>query len=554
MIVRTRKNGDREIRSIFGPNTAIVSRPTTGISSAGMSVTSSTAASLPAVGSARRLVCNLIGSLCIDVWQGEGADKRTVEDSWQAQLLDRPALGVSAFEWRFDIATALEQEENAYLLKVKSRGRVVELLPIPVNLVSASVDRATGRKVFDIHAAGAMQRLTTDDVLHIRGDAPGGGPFGVSRIQQHRDPLGAMLAAQRFEGAYFRNNARPDLAVIFPQGVTREQASQWRDEWESRYQGSDNAGKVVPLGGGATIQPIPVSLQDSQFIETRQLSIADVGRIIDVHPVLLGGEPPQGSTVKECLDFFLHLQFLPRLRRIEGAFVADPDFGFAEDGLRPCFEVPDTIFADAATRSQIMHEMIQDGRLLVDEARAEEGRPPLPPVPSDWTQAPGQVPQITPVGGAKNPAAATTSTSADPTADGGQRSSVTVPAIELHVDQDMQPLAAQQRSFGEAFLKLMEGMVRSQFEREAVREARDAARDRQQDELAAAHARALEAVGQPNIVVNVEPTPITVEVPVQPVQLTLEMPEQPEPAKTVSFQRDPNGRIVGATVTEEHDG
>lgn len=542
MIVKTRTNGDREVRGIFGPNTAIVSRPTTGISQAGLQVNRTSAASLPALGNARRLVCNLIGSLSIDVWEGDGAAKRIRDDVWQGILLDRPALGVSAYEWRFDVASALEQEENAFLLKVKSRGQIVELIPIPVELVSAAVDRRTGQKVFDVRADGGVQRLTTADVLHIRGDAPDGGPFGVSRIQQHRDPLGSMLAAQRFEGSFFRNNARPDLAVIFPQGVSREQAAQWRDEWESRYAGSGNAGKVVPLGGGATIQPIPVSLQDSQFIEARQLSISDVGRIVDVHPVLLGAEPPQGSTLKECLDFFLHLQFLPRLKRIAAALVADPDFVFADSGVYPMFEVPDTIFADAATRSKIMHEQIQDGRLLVDEARAEEGRPPLPAVPADWTQAPGQVPQITPVGGAVNPTAAATVDE--------QRQSLTLPSIELRVDQDMQPLADQQAQFNRAFAGFMRDLFMQLTTRDAVQEARAAKQASEQTELAAAQARALEAVGQPTIVVNVEPTPVTVNVPTTPVQLTLEMPEHVEPEKTVTFSRDSNGRIVGATVME----
>ena len=50
---------------------------------------------------------------------------------------------------------------------------------------------------------------------------------------------------------------------------------------------------------------------------------------------------------------------------------------------------------------------IQDGTKLVDEIRAEHGDSPLPPVPDDWTQSPGKVPQITTVGGAPNPTAST---------------------------------------------------------------------------------------------------------------------------------------------------
>jgi hypothetical protein len=44
----------------------------------------------------------------------------------------------------------------------------------------------------------------------------------------------------------------------------------------------------------------------------------------------------------------------------------------------------------------VQHFRIQNGSELVDEARADNGRPPLP-------NGAGQIPQITPVGGAPNP-------------------------------------------------------------------------------------------------------------------------------------------------------
>ena len=63
------------------------------------------------------------------------------------------------------------------------------------------------------------------------------------------------LAAQKFEGSYFRNHARPDLALQFPGGVSQEQAREWRDFWSAQYGGAANAGQAIPLGAGATIVP-----------------------------------------------------------------------------------------------------------------------------------------------------------------------------------------------------------------------------------------------------------------------------------------------------------
>ncbi len=296
-----------------------------GFTASGVPVTTETAVGLPALGRGIRLVAGLAASLDLSVYEGENADKRLREDVYPADLFDRPYEGMSCFDWLYDIFAGLEATENMVLLKLKSKGRVTELQPIPMDWVRITVDQRTGEKRFDIVGqTGQIITLTTADVLHIRGHTPYGGPIGVSRIWQHRDPTGSMLAAYRFEGAFFRNNARPDLAIIFPQGVTKDQANQWRDEWQSQYGGTENAGKPLPLGGGATIQPIPVSMSDAQFLESKKYGLEEIGRIMDIDLEMLGATVPRPNKA-ESLDFFLRVQMGPRLRRVEHAFLADTE-------------------------------------------------------------------------------------------------------------------------------------------------------------------------------------------------------------------------------------
>jgi hypothetical protein len=72
--------------------------------------------------------------------------------------------------------------------------------------------------------------------------------------------------------------------------------------------------------------------------------------------------------------------------------------------LYPEFFADEFIRVDAATKAQVRHWDVQSGVLLPDEARADVGREPLPPLPDDPAKEPGKVPQVTPVGGAPNPA------------------------------------------------------------------------------------------------------------------------------------------------------
>lgn len=531
MILATPR-GNREVR--FGINTAMPPSRWSGYwTPSGETVTSDKAVGLSPIGRGHRMVCGVIGSLPLLVWQGTGGEKREMPDTPQGRLLANPVAGMSVFDWKWDVASALEVHENAFLLKVRAGdGRVVELLPIPSEYVYGDTDDQ-GNKRFHVHTPQGRAILTAIDVLHIRGQTVDGGPFGVSRVMQHSDPVGAMLAAQKFEGSYFRNHARPDMAVIFPQGVTKDQAAQWRDEWESRYAGAGNAGKVVPLGGGATIQPIPVSMKESQHLELRQFSVDEAARIVDLDPVLLGKEA-DADTRRAALELFLKLDLPPRLCRITDAFRADMDLFTLGDTLYPEFRVDDLMFADPLTRAQVQHYRVQDGTELVDEARASNGRPPLP-------DGMGQIPQITPVGGAPNP------TIEAP--DESERS-VSVPAITLQVEQDMGPLAdvlARQAVMNGAVLAGIEQTNRTLVDASRRRETRDTMLDERRKQRDTEMVEALRQVGSPQVVVNVDPTPIEVNVSAVPVQLSLEMPQT---QREVTFSRDQNGRIVGAEVTD----
>lgn len=411
MIVATRNAGNVEVRSF--PQTMSNPPGRVSLAASGRPVSVESALGLPAFGRAVRLVAGLVGALRMGVYEGWRGQRRERSDAAVAQLLDRPYAGMSEYDFWYDVAASLEAVENAFLLKIKGQGRVVELLPIPWWCVDGRVDTATGSKRFEVMTPNGRAVLTTSDVLHLRGHTVNGGPFGVSRVSQHCDPIGSMEAAQRFEGAYFRNYARPDLAMKFPKGITREQGNEWADNWNAMMMGPENAGKAIAIGGDVELQPIPLSLRDAQFVETRELGVQDAARIMDVDAALLGAADSVPAARKEALDVFLKVQLPPRLARITAGLRADLDLFEIGSPLYPAFEVDDLMFADPLTRAQTEHQRIQDGSALVDEIRAGRGEPPLPPLPEDWTLAPGRVPQITPTGAAPNPTVSTSDSAAD---------------------------------------------------------------------------------------------------------------------------------------------
>lgn len=392
MILATRY-GPRHVERRFSvPYTnAPMPRAAWAGSSSGELVTLESAVGIGAVGAAIRLVAGVVSSLPLVVYDGYGNDRKPQPRAWQARLFRFPWANGTDFDWRWDIAASLESCENSFLLKHKAGPRVLQLEPVDPELVRCYVDPKTREKVIEIGDYTGYERYTTSEIVHVRGQTVKGGVVGVSRLTQHRDPLGAIQARDRFEGSHWRNGTGSKLAIVFPHGVTKQQADAWRDDFQQAHGGADNAGKAVVVGSGADLKTITgVSLEDQAWAETKRLSLEEVARIMDV-PIDVSG-----TSVEQTATRFLRFSLAYRLRRIERAFASDPDL-FGPGSQRHCmFDTSELIEADAITKAEIQHKQIQSGVLLPDEARADMGLPPLP-------DGQGQIPQIVPVGGAPNP-------------------------------------------------------------------------------------------------------------------------------------------------------
>jgi HK97 family phage portal protein len=395
MIVRSVR-GNREFRSgEFG--SSAIPPPGSGYTSfSGIPVTSDRTFGLPAVMAAIRLVSEVTAAMDIGVFRGTGGDKKVADDSWQDKLMDQPNVEQSQFDFLSDVSAGVEGYGNSFVEKVKFRGEVVELIPRDPEY--CRIRRDGGRKVFDISVDGRTRSgLTQAQILHVRGFSVSGYASGFSPIAMYRQSLGTALALQEFQGRYFANNAEPGGAIVMPGSTTKTRALEILDLWSASHGGVSNAGKPGILSGGATWQTIGISLIDAQFIEAQRFSVEQIADMFRVPPDLIGAVIDKGvaATAEQVGLRFLVFYLLPRLRRIELAFASDLDL-FAQTDVYPQFTTDDLLRADAATKAAVEHMQIQDGTLLVDEARADRGRPPLP-------DGIGQIPQITPVGGGENP-------------------------------------------------------------------------------------------------------------------------------------------------------
>lgn len=358
---------------------------------------------LPAAARAISLISETIASLPIRVFEGEGADKRERADSWQSRLLkELPGMGdFTVFDVISDIAASLEACGNAFVQKVIADGEVVSL--IVIDPMRVEVKREKGEKRFYVTADGKRTEYTSATILHIRGFTVSGSDMGLSPITLHRTALSQMTGQDEYLQRFYAQGMGSRVAIETTETPSQEEAQALLDRIKANHAGIENSWVPLLLTNGATAKSLTMSLEDAQFVESSRLNLTQAAHIFRVPPKFLTGE----GDLTEWDFIALHqLSIAPRLKRITAALHTDADL-FPDRALYPEFDVRELARTDAKTKAEVEHMQIQDGTLLPDEKRADEGKPPLPPIPEDPSQTPGMVPQLTPVGGAPNPNADT---------------------------------------------------------------------------------------------------------------------------------------------------
>lgn len=392
MILKTIRGGQAELRMAEYGSSAIPVPSANFYAYTGRNVTTEAAYGMPAVSAAIRVVSETIASLPMLVYR----DKERAADSWQYQLLrNRPNAEQDPFQFFCDINVSIEASGNAFIQKTKLRGRVVELHVINPDMVRVRRDRETHEKRFDIIVDQQQIRdLTSADILHIRGWGPPGSLVGFSPISLHRNVLGNALALHEWTGRYWSNDASPGMVLKVPGQVSAQQAKTILDTWSANHGGLHNAHRPAILAGGAEIQTIPFSFEDSSYIEQMRLSVLEVCRIfripawtVSVDQSNLPGQNPEQDSLR-----FLIYSLGPRISRIEQALAHDADL-FGGSDLYPEMLADSLLRPDTQTRYDAILKARQGGWLTVNEARAIENYAPVEN---------GDTVQVTPVGGAPN--------------------------------------------------------------------------------------------------------------------------------------------------------
>ena len=266
-----------------------------GGTTSGKPVNEHTAMQMTAVYSCVRILAEAVAGLPLHLYKytDSGGKEKALSHPLYFLLHDEPNPEMSSFVFRETLMTHLLLWGNAYAQIIRNgKGEVIALYPLMPNRMS--VDRDSSGSLYYTYTRYSDEAPTTkgmtvtlrpSDVFHIPG-LGFDGLVGYSPIAMAKNAIGMAIACEEYGAKFFANGAAPGGVLEHPGTIKDPQKV--RDSWNAAYQGSSNSHRVAVLEEGMKYQPIGISPEQAQFLETRKFQINEIARIFRVPPHMVG--------------------------------------------------------------------------------------------------------------------------------------------------------------------------------------------------------------------------------------------------------------------------
>ena len=238
-----------------------------------------------------RVIAETVASLPWHVYRRlpDGSRERLPSAPAELVLDRRPNAEVTPFSLRETLVAHALTWGNGYAQIARDNaGRVAELWPIAPDRVEVSRVRETGDLVYDISNGGAPNStVEAGDMFHLHG-LGWDGTVGHSVVSLAARSIGLALAAEQFGASFFQNGTHMGGVLEHPATLGEHALENLKDSFRAEHGGPFNASKPVVLEEGMTWHQLGVPPEDAQFLETRELQVAEIARWLRLPPHKIG--------------------------------------------------------------------------------------------------------------------------------------------------------------------------------------------------------------------------------------------------------------------------
>ena len=285
-------------------------------SSAGISVSKSSALTFTAVWSAVRLLSESISILPINVYEREkNGDKSLAINNPSYNLLhNEPNNYMSSVTFFEKIMMDLCLSGNSFVRIVRNGGGTPEAL-LPLNSEDVKVKMSDGQIFY--HNNNSNNIYDDYDILHFKGVSQDG-ILGLSPITQNANAIGWGMALEEYGNKYFTNSAKLSGVLETDRALSEQAIERLKNSFSNTYNQLKNAQSTAILEEGLSFKPITISPEQSQFLASRVFSITEVSRMFNI-PTFMFQEHSKSSfnNIESLSQSYVTYTLMPYIRRME---------------------------------------------------------------------------------------------------------------------------------------------------------------------------------------------------------------------------------------------
>jgi HK97 family phage portal protein len=256
---------------------------------------------------AMNLIAGSLGKLPLHLMRRNGSSTEKAVDHPLFKVLHRkPNDFQTASRFKSHMQLVALLDGTAYALKIKSRGAVRQLIPLPRKSVQPILSDTFDLTFRYNRPSGGSAILQPDDVFHFGTPLSLDGLNGVSLLDVAADTLSLAVKAQEAAARLLTKGSMARGALETEKELGEEAIRNLKESLQDDYSGTDAEHDFLILEEGLKANLFGTNARDAQHIEQRKFQTEEVSRFTGVpRPLLMFDETSWGSGIEALGMFFV---------------------------------------------------------------------------------------------------------------------------------------------------------------------------------------------------------------------------------------------------------
>lgn len=368
-------------------------------SASGQNVTADTALRISTVYACVNRISKTVAMLPLNVMKklpGGGKEIATSHRLYR-QINARPNRWQTSYDWRLMTQGHILLRGNGYSRLVSTPGRGLnELIPLHPDRVwpfiitpngvtyymydNSPVPPAGSKLFYQYFPINANTEILTDEeVFHIKGYSVNG-IVGMNVVKLMRESIGLSMATEEHGSRLFSNGAQISKIFTHPTKMSDTVYKRMKEQLGKEFSGVSNAHKTMILEEAMKVENISMTMEDAQFLKTRNFQVEDIASFLDVPLILINRSSDKNQTfasAEQIVSLFITHQMTPHFVCWEQQLSRDLLYpSEINDGYYFDFDLRAMMRGDTASRATYLKQRFTMASMSPDDIRVYEGESP----------------------------------------------------------------------------------------------------------------------------------------------------------------------------------